>query len=129
MNNAPEDGGISGWKAFDGIRNRYWLIDNMTNSRYTVMHDIYYNYYRKGLDQLYDNEATGRTNILSTLNLLNTFNTDNPATMIESFFFQGKATELIKIFSKASPQDKTSASELLQRMDITNSSRYKDELN
>jgi hypothetical protein len=129
VNNAPEDGGISGWKAFDGIRNRYWLIDNMTNSRYTVMHDIYYNYYRKGLDQLYDNEATGRTNILSTLNLLNTFNTDNPATMIESFFFQGKATELIKIFSKASPQDKTSASELLQRMDITNSSRYKDELN
>jgi len=129
VNNAPEDGGISGWKAFDGTRNRYWLIDNMTSGRYTVMHDIYYNYYRKGLDQLYDNETTGRTDILNTLNMLNTFNTDNPATMIESFFFQGKATELIKIFSKAPPQDKARASELLQRMDITNSSRYKDELN
>jgi hypothetical protein len=129
VNNAPEDGGISGWKAFDGIRNRYWLIDNMTNSRYTIMHDIYYDYYRKGIDQLYDNETTSRTNILNVLNQMNTFNTDNPATMIESFFFQGKATELIKIFSKAPPQDKTRASELLQKMDITNASRYKDELN
>ena len=129
VNNAPEDGGISGWKAFDGTRNRYWLIDNMTNGRYTLMHDIYYNYYRKGLDQLYDNETGSRTAILNVLNQLNTFNTDNPSTMIEPFFFQGKSTELIKIFSKAPPQDKARASELLQKMDITNFSRYKDELN
>jgi hypothetical protein len=129
VNNAPEDGGISGWKAFDGIRNRYWLVDNMTNNRYTIMHDIYYNYYRKGLDQLYDNPDVGRTAILEVLNQMNSFNTDNPSTMIESFFFQGKATELIKIFSKAPPPDKARASELLQKMDITNSSRYKDELN
>jgi Domain of unknown function (DUF4835) len=129
VNNAPEDGGISGWKAFDGIRNRYWLVENMTNSRYTIMHDIYYNYYRKGLDQLYDNADASRTAILNVLNEMNTFNTDNPATMVEPFFFQGKATELIQIFSKAPAQDKARASELLQKMDITNSSRYKDELN
>jgi hypothetical protein len=129
VNNAPEDGAISGWKAFDGTRNRYWLIDNMTNGRYTVMHDIYYNYYRKGLDQLYDNETGSRTAVLNVLNQLNTFYTDNPSTMIQPFFFQGKSTELIKIFSKAPPQDKARASELLQKMDITNSSRYKDELN
>jgi len=129
VNSAPEDGGISGWKAFDGIRNRYWLIDNMTNSRYTIIHDIYYNYYRKGLDQLYDNPDASRTAILDVLNQMNTFNTDNPSTMVEPFFFQGKTTELIKIFSKAPPPDKARASELLQKMDITNSSRYKDELN
>ncbi|HTB51273.1 MAG TPA: DUF4835 family protein [Ferruginibacter sp.] len=129
VNNAPEDGGISGWKAFDGIRNRYWLVENMTNSRYTSMHDVYYNYYRKGLDQLYDNENAGRTEILNVLSLLNSFTTDNPSVMISQFFFQGKSTELIKIFSKAAPQDKARASELLQKMDVTNSARYKDELN
>ncbi|HMG82033.1 MAG TPA: DUF4835 family protein, partial [Ferruginibacter sp.] len=129
VNNAPEDGGISGWKAFDGIRNRYWLVENMTNSRYTIMHDIYYNYYRKGMDQLYDNADASRTAILNVLNQINTFNTDNPNTMIESFFFQGKATELIKVFSKAAPDDKARASEILQKVDITNFSRYKSELN
>ena len=48
--------------------------------------------------------------------------------MINQFFFQGKTTELIKIFSKAEADDKARASELLQKLDITNSTRYKDEL-
>lgn len=128
VNNAPDGRGISGWKPFDGTRNRYWLVENMLNSRYTVMHDVYYNYYRMGMDKLYEDEPTARAEVLNVLNLLNTFNTDNPNKMINSFFFQGKSTELIKIFSKANIQDKLRASDLLQKLDITNATRYKDEL-
>lgn len=128
VNNAPDGRGISGWKAFDGIRNRYWLVENMLNSRYTIMHDVYYNYYRLGLDKLYEDENSARVEVLNVLNLLNNFNTDNPNKMINQFFFQGKSTELIKLFSKAPVQDKLRASELLQKMDITNATKYKDEL-
>lgn len=128
VNNAPDGRGISGWKAFDGIRNRYWLVENMLNSRYTIMHDIYYNYYRLGMDKLYEDETAARIEIMNALNLLNNFNTDNPNKMINQFFFQGKSTELIKIFSKAPPQDKARASDILQRLDITNAGKYKDEL-
>lgn len=128
VNNAPDGRNISGWKAFDGIRNRYWLVENMLNSRYTIMHDVYYNYYRLGMDKLYDDENAARAEIMNVLNLLNNFNTENPNKMINQFFFQGKSTELIKIFAKAPPQDKLRASELLQKLDITNASRYKDEL-
>ena len=128
VNNAPDGRNISGWKAFDGTRNRYWLVENMLNSRYTIMHDVYYNYYRMGMDKLYEDEKTARTEVLNVLNLLNNFNTDNPNKMINQFFFQGKSTELVKIFSKAPQQDKARASELLQKMDITNAAKYKDEL-
>lgn len=128
VNNAPDGRGISGWKAFDGVRNRYWLAENMLNSRYTVMHDVYYNYYRMGMDKLYEDENNARGELLNVLNLLNNFNTDNPNTMINQFFFQGKSTELIKVFSKGPQQDKARASELLQKMDITNATKYKDEL-
>jgi len=128
VNDAPDGRGIAGWKAFDGTRNRYWLVENMLNSRYTVMHDVYYNYYRMGMDKLYEDEAVARAEVLNVLNLLNNFNTDNPNKMINQFFFQGKSTELIKIFSKAPPQDKARAAELLQKMDITNAAKYKDEL-
>lgn len=128
VNNAPDGRNISGWKAFDGTRNRYWLVENMLNSRYTIMHDVYYNYYRMGMDKLYENESSARVEVLNVLNLLNNFNTDNPNKMINQFFFQGKSTEFIKIFSKAPQQDKARASELLQRMDITNASKYKDEM-
>lgn len=128
VNNAPEARGISGWKAFDGKRNRYWLVENMMNSRYAIVNDIYYAYYRQGMDKMYENETTARVEMLNVLNLLSNFNSDNPNTMINQFFFQGKANELIKIFSKSLPQDKLRASELLQKMDITNATRYKDEL-
>ena len=128
VNNAPDGRGISGWKAFDGIRNRYWLVENMLNSRYNIMHDVYYNYYRQGMDKFYDDENAARTELLNVLNLLTNFNNENPNTMINQFFFQGKSQELIKIFSKANPADKSRASELLQKLDITNSSTYKDQL-
>lgn len=128
VNNAPDGRGIAGWKAFDGQRNRYWLVENMMNSRYTIMHDIYYNYYRLGMDKLYDDENSARAEVMNVLNLMNTFINDNPNKMISQFFFQGKATELIRIFSKAPQQDKARASEILQRLDITNAAKYKDEL-
>ena len=128
INNAPEARGISGWKAFDGVRNRYWLTENMLNSRYFMINDIFYNYYRLSFDKMYDDENAARAEMLNVLNLLSVFNTDNSNTMINQFFFQGKATELIKIFTKAPTQDRLRASELLQKMDLTNAARYKNEL-
>lgn len=131
VNNAPESRGIIGWKTFDGAhstRNRYWLVNNIQDSRYAIMHDVYYSYYRKAFDKLYDDETTARAEMLNVLNLLSNFNNDNVNTMINQFFLQGKTNELINIFSKSPPQDKARASEILQKIDLTNATRYKDEL-
>lgn len=128
VNNAPEARGITGWKAFDGVRNRYWLVENLLNSRYAIIHDIIYNYYRLAFDKLYEDENGARGQMMNVLNLLSNFNNDNPNTMINQFFFQGKSNELIKLFSKAPQQDRARASEMLQKMDITNAARYKEEL-
>jgi hypothetical protein len=128
VNNAPDSRDINGWKAFDGVRNRYWLIENLTNNHYTLVHDAYYSYFRSGLDQLYDKESDGRAGILNALNMLNTVNTESPNTMIIQFFFQGKATELSKIFQKAAPDEKARAVDLLMRLDVSNANKYKQEL-
>jgi hypothetical protein len=128
VNNAPDSRDISGWKAFDGIRNRYWLIENLTNSKYTLMHDAYYSYYRSGLDQMYDKEAEGRAAVLNTLNMLNTINAETPNTMVLQFFFQGKAGEISKIFQKSSPDEKSRALDLLTKLDVSNINKYKQDL-
>ena len=125
VNNAPEAKDISGWKAFDGQRNRYWLAENFLNSKYTAIHDAIYDYYRMGMDKLYDEESNARIQILNALNLLNTMNTDNPNTMVLQFFFQGKTQELINIFSKSSPPEKSRALEMLQSLDVSNAPKYK----
>ncbi|NCT94521.1 MAG: DUF4835 family protein [Chitinophagaceae bacterium] len=128
VNNAPEGRSITGWRLFDGLRNRYWLNENMINTRYNTIHDILYTYYRSGLDNLQDKEEEARVNILNALIQMQAFAKENPNTMIQQFFFQGKYQELVGIFKKASPADKVKAAELLASLDITNASKYKQEL-
>jgi len=128
VNNAPEGNNIIGWKAFDGVRNRYWLNENLTNSRYTQIHDAMYDYYRQGLDQMYDKENDARSGILNSLSLLNNVNTENPNLMIMQFFFQGKANEISNVFKKGDPDQKSRALDFLTRLDISNINRYKQDL-
>lgn len=126
VNNAPEAGSITGWKAFDGLRNRFRLVQNLVDSRFTLVHDALYSYYRNGLDKFFENETDGRTGILTALNYLNSVNTENPNSMIIQVFFQGKSGELVKIFSKAEGDMKKKAKDLLVKLDITNASTYKE---
>jgi len=126
VNNAPESSQISGWKTFDGMRNRFLLIQGLVDSRFALVHDAIYSYYRSGMDQFYENESGGRNGILSALSYLNTVSTENPNSMIVQFFFQGKSTELFKVFSKAEPEVKTRARDFLMKLDLTNASAYKD---
>ncbi len=128
VNNAPEGRGISGWRIFDGLRNRYWLNENLMGTRYNTIHDIIYGYYRKGLDNLYDNEAEGKGGVLNALIQLQAFGKENPNTMVQQFFMQGKYQELVGIFKKANNAEKTKALELLSELDVINASKYKEAL-
>lgn len=126
VNNAPEGGQISGWKAFDGLRNRYKLIEGLVDSRFALVHDAIYAYYRGGLDNFFEKEKEARVGVLNALNYLNTVNRENPNSMIVQFFFQGKSSELVKIFSKSDGEVKVQAKDLLTRLDVTNTSTYKE---
>lgn len=128
VNNAPDGRDISGWRAFDGQRNRYWLMENLTNSRYALLHDAMYSYYRLGMDNMYDNENDARNAIMNTLNLLNNVSKDAPNLMMLQFFFLGKSTEFIKIFKKAPADERSRALEMLARLDVSNANNYKQEL-
>jgi hypothetical protein len=126
VNNAPEGGQISGWKAFDGLRNRFKLIEGLVDNRFALMHDAIYAYYRSGLDNFFDKEKEARIGVLNALNYLNTINRENPNSMIIQFFFQGKSNELVKVFSKAEGDLKVQARDLLVKLDVTNTNVYKE---
>ncbi|MBX9780986.1 MAG: DUF4835 family protein [Chitinophagaceae bacterium] len=128
VNNAPEGKSISGWRVFDGLRNRYWLNENLINTRYNIIHDVVYTYYRSGLDKMIENDNEARTNVLQALNQLYAYNRENPNTMIVQFLTQGKTNEIIGIFKKGTAQEKAKAIELMAVLDVVNSAKYKDEL-
>jgi hypothetical protein len=126
VNNAPEGGEIRGWRSYENLRNRYWLAENLNSNRFALIHDIFYSYYRTGLDQFYQNEEEGRKGVMNSLNFLNTLNAENPNSMVVQFFFQGKSAELVKVFSKANADTKSRARDILTRLDITNTAAYKE---
>lgn len=128
INNAPDGREIVGWKAFDGQRNRYWLMENLTDSKYALVHDAMYNYYRLGLDNMYENENDARAAVLDAIMQFNTLNNDQQNSMIVPFFFQGKSNEIIKIFRKARPDEKQRVQEMMSRLDISNANLYKEQL-
>ncbi len=128
VTNAPENRDIIGWRAFDGQRNRYWLIENFTNNRYNLIHEALYSYFRLGMDHMYENPQEARNAILNSLQLINTVNSEIPNSMVVQFFFQGRSGELSKTFKKGLPEEKSRALDLLSKVDITNTGLYKQEL-
>ena len=125
---SPEGRFIEGWKPFDGQRNRYWLSENLQNSRYALVHDAIYTYYRQGMDKMLENEVDAREQVLNSISMLNTLNAETPNLMIMPFFFQGKTDEIIRIFKKATMQEKDRVVDLCSRLDISNASKYRQEL-
>lgn len=128
VNNAPEGKGLSGWRVFDGLRNRYWLNENLINNRYNIVHDVIYSYYRAGMDKWYENEQEARKNVLHSLIQLQAFNKENANTMILQFFMQGKMQELIALFKKGTSEERSRAIQLLTELDVINAPSYKQQL-
>jgi hypothetical protein len=128
VNNAPETNALNGWKPFDGLRNRYWLVENLTNPKYNPIHDAIYNYYRLGLDQMFDHEADARIAVMNALIAFNSINNEYPNIMFIQFFFQGKGSEMGNVFKHGTPDEKSRALDILSRIDVSNLSQYKQDL-
>lgn len=127
INNVPSNikGSNKGWSAFDGIRNRAILIDNINNPRYSVLNEILYNYHIKGMDIMYENTNVARSEILSTLRKLDVIYKDYPNAMILRTFFIAKTDEIVNIFSKGTSQEKTEVVALCSKLDPINTNKFK----
>ena len=126
--NAPEGSGISGWKSYDGQRNRYILIDNLTKSGNDKVHDIIYSYYREGLDQMADKPELAKSNILNALMNLQEINEGAVSGMLIPIIMQAKFSEIVGIFNKSDKATRKQLLTTLSLLDIANINKYKEKL-
>lgn len=126
--NAPEGSGISGWKSYDGQRNRYIFIDNLTKSGFDKLHDVIYSYNREGLDQMAEKPEIARAAILNALMAMQEINDANVNSMAVPILMQGKFTEIVGIFGNADKSMKKQVLNTLSAIDIANINRYKEKL-
>jgi hypothetical protein len=125
MNNVPTNGNdVKGWRPFDGLRSRYWLINNLQAAKYEAFKKAIYEYHFLGMDNFYEKPAVARQNIMNALNDIETVWKDNPNGILLAVFFQAKSDELVNVFSGADIGDKAKALVLLRRIDPSNSNKY-----
>lgn len=123
LNNA-QNAPYTGWKGFDGLRNRYWLIENLTNKTYNPIRESLYHYHRNGLDVMSENAQKGRKAIASVLPELQKIDKQKQGSMLTQLFFTAKADELVGIFSSSDPQERMKAYNILLDTDPANTSKY-----
>jgi hypothetical protein len=117
----PEE---NGWKAHQGIRNRYWFIENLLNLTFQPLRDANYIIHRKALDTMTENPETAREEVLKALEGLKNIHKIKPGSFNMQLFFNAKADEMVNIFQKAMPDKKQKVVTLLSELDAGNISRY-----
>jgi len=122
--NLAQNAREKGWKGFESQKNRYWMIENLTNPTYSSVREAMYKYHRLGLDVMSEDVERGRASINESLELLRKANRERPGLFIIQLFLEAKRDELINIYSGASPMDKTLAVNILKEIDPASAARY-----
>ncbi|MFL5728049.1 MAG: DUF4835 family protein [Cytophagaceae bacterium] len=116
--------GMDAWDPNEGNNNRYWLAENLNNQQVIPFREGLYSYHRLGMDKYLDTPEAARTEILNVLTKIKAVNAIKPYAVLIRSFFTAKSTELINIFTDATPEQKQSALELLRVIDPLNSAKY-----
>jgi hypothetical protein len=122
--NTAQNANERGWKAFDGNRNRYWMIENLRNPSYRMLRQFIYEYHRMGLDRMADNADEGRAAIAEAMVYLEQAHRARSNLFLLQLILDAKRDEFINIFSKGSPQEKTRVANILREIDPANASKY-----
>jgi len=98
--NAAQAADLVGWKAFESSRNRYALVNNLTDEAFKKYRNYFYEYHRLGLDEMSINMTNARAKIAAGLPVLREANRARPSAVVISSFIDAKSDELINIFRK-----------------------------
>ena len=123
VTNAQSSGEI-GWKSQESNKNRYWIPENALQPVFTPIRECMYKYHRLGLDMMSDKPDEGRNEILKSMDLLVGVYNNRPATFIMELFFNAKTDEIVNIFSKSLPSEKTKVLETLTTVNPANTSKW-----
>lgn len=128
VNNA-QNSKEEGWSAYTSdnktvFSNRYWLIENILNGTFDPAREYLYKYHRLGLDNMADNVENGRKTMQESLNLLQAVHEQKPNSLLIQTILSAKSDELIKTFSKAPTDIKSSVATILKRIDSPNAAKY-----
>lgn len=126
--NSAQNTNEIGWLATNR-QNRYWLVENMQNQSYQPLRKFLYEYHRLGLDVMSEKPDQGRAAILNALNYLQQIYESYPTCYYLQLLIETKRSEIVKVFSEGTQQEKTKAVNIMKLIDASNANEYDAILN
>lgn len=122
---AVDDSKYAGWNSSGG-RNRYWFMENHTNSAYAPLHDVYYTYHRLGLDMMTKDQPKARQAVIESLRQLQVVNKKKNNLLSVQQFVDVKMQEIVSIFTPAPAQEQKQVYDLIKDISPINVVKLKD---
>lgn len=122
--NLAQQSGNKGWKASDGLRNRYWLNENLLNKSFEDLREFIFSYHYNGMDRLQEDMDKGSKKIISLLSGLTKMDRQKLGSIFPNVYFATKADEIVNLLSIGNPQERLKAYNLLVDIDPANINKY-----
>lgn len=122
--NVAQVSGNTGWKAYDGLRNRYWLNQNLLDKSFEDLRIFIYNYHANTLDRIQENPTKGCQMLLGFLTDLKQMDKQKLGSIFPNVYLATKAEEMVNILVTGNTQDKIQAYNLLSEIDPANINKY-----
>lgn len=122
--NFSQNSGTAGWRASEGLRNRFWLNQNMLDNSFNVLRVFIYDYHRNGLDKMQENKTQSINHILNSIGLLQQLDKQKMGALFPNIFLAAKADEFVNIFKLSDINDRIKAFNLLIEIDPANQNKY-----
>lgn len=128
--NAAQSSTEPGWKAFDSNKNRYWLLENMTNETYKPLRQYVYEYHRLGLDVMGNGKVDeGRTAMTKSLDCIKLVFSGKPNLYYMTILCDTKRGEWKSVYTEGPQQEKTKAVNIFREIDAAHAEEYEQLLN
>lgn len=128
VNNAQNARITTGWLSYDSNKkNRYWLVENLLNDKYSSLREFIYNYHRLGLDRMSEKVNEARVQISEDLLLLRKIYREKPNVIMPYYdiILDAKSDEFVNIFSESFPDEKARVVNILSEIDPSNQEKYR----
>jgi len=127
VNNA-QNARESGWKSFESTdhKNRYWLVNDIVDSKYAPIREFIYRYHRLGLDMMDEKVVEGRSVIAESLDNLQKVYREKPDPFMRflRIVLDAKSDEFVNIFSESFTEEKNRVLTILNEIDPSNKTKY-----
>ena len=126
LTNNAQNLDFAGWKSFDDSRNRFAIINDYLDEAMKPFRQLQYDYYRKGLDEMAQNEERGRTNVTTALEEgLKKAHTEKPLSLLPQIWTDYKKDELSNIYKgKGTQKEKEAVYDIMMGINASQSTAW-----